>query len=69
MKKKQTNKGKPSDINVGIKEFVQDSFGSSIKLGSVSKIKTIQTQNVNSVIIDNLNINSLLSKFDDLKVL
>ena len=65
----QTNKGKPSDINVGIKEFVQDSSGSSIKFGSVSRIKTIRTQNVNSVIIDNLNINSLFSKFDDLKVL
>ena len=53
------NKGKPSDIDVRIKEIVQDSSGCSIRSDCVSKIKTIRTQNVNGVIRSNLNINSL----------
>ena len=65
----QTNKGKPSDIDVGIKGVVQVSSGSSIRSDCVSKIKTIRTPNVNNVIIGNLNMNSFSSKFDDLKVL
>ena len=64
-----TNKqGKPSDIDIGIKEVVHDSSGSSIKSDCVSKIKIIRTQNKSNVIIGNLNINSLSSKFDDMKM-
>ena len=62
----QTNKGKPLDIDVGIKEVAQDSCGSSLRSDCISKIKTIRTQNINNVIIGNLNINSLSH---DLKVL
>ena len=65
----QTNKGKPSDIDVGIKVVVQDSFKSSIRSDCVSTIKAITTQTVNNVVIGKLNINSLSSKFDNLKVL
>ena len=62
----QTNKGKPWDNNVGIKNVFQDSSESSIRSDFVSKIKTIRTQNVNDV-IGNLSINFLFSKFDDVK--
>ena len=61
--------GKSSNIDEGIKEVVQDSSGSFIRSDCVSRIKTIRTRNVNSVINGNLNINSPSSKFDDLKVL
>ena len=65
---RQTNRSRSSDVDVDIKEVVQDSSGSSIRSDCISRIKAIRTQNVN-VIIGNLNINSLSSKFDDLKVL
>ena len=65
---RQTNRSRSSDVDVDIKEVVQDSSGSSISSDCISRIKAIRTQNVN-VIIGNLNINSLSSKFDDLKVL
>ena len=65
----QKNKGKPSNIDVVIKEVVQDSSGISIRSDCLSKIKTIKTENVNNIIIGNLDINFLSSKFDDLKVL
>ena len=63
----QTNKGKPWDNNVGIKNVFQDSSESLIRSDFVSKIKTIRTQNVNDV-IGNLSINFLFSKIDDVKV-
>ena len=65
---RQTNRSRSSDVDVDIKEVVQDFSGSSIRSDCISRIKAIRTQNVN-VIIGNLNINSLSSKFDDLKVL
>lgn len=65
---RQTNKSRSSDVDVDIKEVVQDSSGSSIRSDCISRIKAIRTQNVN-VIIGNLNINSLSSKFDNLKFL
>ena len=65
---RQTNRSRSSDVDVDIKEVVQDSSGSSIRSDCISRIKAIRTQNVN-VIIGNLNINSLSSKFDDLKVI
>ena len=64
---RQTNRSRSSDVDVDIKEVVQDSSGSSIRSDCISRIKAIRTQNVN--VIGNLNINSLSSKFDDLKVL
>ena len=57
----QTNKGKSLEV-------VQDSSWISIRSDCAFKIKTIKTQNVNNVITGNLNINSLSSKFDDLKM-
>ena len=65
----QTNNDKPSDINVQVKKIVLDSSGRSIRSDYVSKIKTIRTQNMNNFIMGNLDINSLVSKVDDLKVL
>ena len=65
----QTNNDKPSDINVQVKKIALDSSGRSIRSDYVSKIKTIRTQNMNNFIMGNLDINSLVSKVDDLKVL
>ena len=74
----QTNQGKAKGSYEGIEEFspkdpevprLSNNTNSKLELSCVTNIKKIQSKNIDNVIIGTLNINSLSSKFDDLKVL
>ena len=65
-----------SDISIDIKETMQKSkitgnckSTSTADLDCVSRFKEIRTQKFSNVIIDNLNINSLAFKLDELRLL
>ena len=75
----QLSRAKSSDIKRCIKDVGHKSqskqskndlcAGSGILADSFSKIKKARIENINSVIIGNLNINSFPNKFEELKVL
>ena len=48
---------------------LNNNTNSKLELSCITNIKKIRSENIDNVIIGTLNINSLSSKFDDLKVL
>ena len=48
---------------------LSNNTNSKLELSCITNIKKIRSENIDNVIIGTLNINSLSSKFDDLKVL
>ena len=74
----QTNQGRAKGSYKGIEEFspkdpevpkLSNNTNSKLELSCITNIKKIRSENIDNVIIGTLNINSLSSKFDDLKVL
>ena len=74
----QTNQGREKDSYKDTEEFspkdpevpkLSNNTNSKLELSCITNIKKIRSENIDNVIIGTLNINSLSSKFDDLKVL
>ena len=74
----QPNQGKVQVINKNITEFpskdpevpqISNNTNFKLELSCITNIKTIQSENIDNMIIGTLNINSFSFKFDDLKIL
>ena len=75
---RQTNQGRAKGSYKGIEEFspkdlevpkLSNNTNSKLELSCLTNIKKIRSEDIDNVIIGTLNINSISSKFDDLKVL
>ena len=58
-------KSYPKDLEV---PKLRNNTNSKLNVSCITNIKKIRSENIDNVIIGTLNVNSLSSKFDDLKV-
>ena len=74
----QPNQDKAKGSDIGIDEFspkdpgvpkLSNNTNSKLKLSCITHVRQIRSENIDNVIMGTLSINSLSSKFDDLKIL